>query len=549
MGEMAAFLCERGYEGLRRATRTHRADLVVRLCGEVGLRPSEIVAVGIDDLHEVDSVEFLAVDGREAFVPEAVGHALRKYASTVDDGPLIDVSPRRVQMLVRETGERAAEATGDDRFRGVSTRDLRAAHARRLLSDGTDPRVVLAVTAYERLSALEPHLAAPDHEAVAAAFADDGSRAERPPARLQRAVTVAADVGEALAAATEPSAIHETVCARLADTDGYRFAWTATVTGDDTAVHAHAGVAADTVERTLLDRTELVEEALDDRTVRTEAGESSTLVVVPLVSQEPTRSVLGLGVASGAVVPLERDLLQVLGTQVGHALAAVERRRLLLADSVTELRFDVDTEAAVLPRIAAGLDCTFELVGVVPTDEGLLCYVAVRNATPDAVLERATATDAVGDVRFVGDDEDGVVLEVTLHRSPLRTFVTAGGYARSYEVDAGGGTIVGELAPDTDVRGVVEAVADAFPGVHLAAKRKADHEVATGGGFRGPLADDLTDRQAAVLRAAFFGGYFEWPRDSTAEELADSLDVSPPTLHHHLRVAQQKLLRAFLDDT
>ena len=47
---------------------------------------------------------------------------------------------------------------------------------------------------------------------------------------------------------------------------------------------------------------------------------------------------------------------------------------------------------------------------------------------------------------------------------------------------------------------------------------------------------------------AYHAGYFEWPRGSTAEELADSMDVSSPTLHNHLRRAQQKLLSAFFDE-
>ena len=447
MDEMAEFLAEGGYEALRRATRTHRADLVVRLCGEVGLRPSEVVAVGLSDLHEVGSATFLAVDGRDAFVPADVAHALRKYAHTVERDPVVDVSARRVQMLVREAGDGAAEATGDDRFRGISTRDLRAAHARRLLHDGVDPRVVLAVTAYDRLAALEPHFASLDREAVAAALSE-GGRDENPPKRLRRAVAVAADVGEVLAAATDPAEIHEAVCTRLAETDGYRFAWTATVAGDEATVLARAGVSADDVERTLTDRVDLVRAALDDRAVRTEADGATTLVVAPLLSGEATRSVLGLGVAANEVTALERDLLGVLGAQVGHALAAVERKRLLLADGVTELRFDVGPEAAVLPRIAAALDCDFELTGVVPTDEGLLCYVTARSTTPDAVLDRATATDAVGDVRFVGDEADGVRLEVVLRTSPLRRFAAAGGYVRSYAVGTDGGTIVGELPPE-----------------------------------------------------------------------------------------------------
>ena len=48
-----------------------------------------------------------------------------------------------------------------------------------------------------------------------------------------------------------------------------------------------------------------------------------------------------------------------------------------------------------------------------------------------------------------------------------------------------------------------------------------------------------------MLQAAYHSGYFEWPRGTTAEELADSLGVSAPTLHNHLRKAQGKLLTAF----
>jgi predicted DNA binding protein len=47
---------------------------------------------------------------------------------------------------------------------------------------------------------------------------------------------------------------------------------------------------------------------------------------------------------------------------------------------------------------------------------------------------------------------------------------------------------------------------------------------------------------------AYHGGYFESPRDSTAEELAAGLGISSPTLHYHLRAAQWKLVDAFLDE-
>ena len=549
MEELARFLCSGGYQRLRRATRTHRSDLVVRLCGEVGLRPSEIVAIEADDVVEIGDAQFVRLADREAFLPADVAHDLRKYAESVADGPLVDVSERRVQMLVREAGARAADRTGDERFREVSTRDLRAAHARCLLRDGADPQVVLAVTAYDRLAALEAHLRTPDREEIAAALADEGPTPDDPPARLRRTVSIAADVGEALGAASTVDDIRETVCDRLADTDGYRFAWVAEATGDGLVPRANAGINADTVERTLTERGDLVAAVREERTVRTGTTERGTLVAIPLVGGEATRGVLGLGVALDEVGGAELDLLAALGAQVGHALAAVERKRRLLADTVTQLTFGVGSEAAALPAAAATLGCTIELVGVVPADAGLLCYVGVGGVTPDAVLDHLSATDAVADARFVGEDESGILLELTLCDSPARTLAAAEGRVRSYEIDPRGGRLVGEVSTDADVRRVVETVTDAFPGVHLEAKREAERDVATDRRVRETLTDGLTERQAAALRSAYFGGYFEWPRDSTAEELAESLGVSSPTLHNHLRTAQQKLFRTLLGDT
>lgn len=550
MDGLARFLCAGGYEHLRRATRTHRGDLVVRLCGEVGLQPSEVVTISPSDIQQVGTTRLLDVRDREAFVPAAVAHSIRKYAQSADDtDPLVDVSARRIQMLVRESGTRAADTTGDNRFRDVSTRDLRAAHARQLLHDGVDTRIVLAVTAYERVAALEPHLPSPSREELVTALSGgEAVTADGLPAWLRRAVRVAADVGEVLAVANDATDIHETVCDQLADTDGYRFAWIAEATGDGLAVRAHAGVTADSVEQTLADRTSLVADVMDEQGVRAADVGNTTLLVVPLIG-ETTRGLLGIGTLREDINAIERDLLGALGAQVGHALAVIEHRRLLLADTVTELTFDIGREAAFLPETAAALGCEFELVGIVPADEGLLCYVTARAVTPDAVFERAAATDGVGDVRFVGDDDAGILLELTLRRSPIQALAKAGGQIRSYEVSSQGGRLVGEISTDTNVRHIVETMTDAFPTVHLTAKRETEPETTTDIRFRETLADELTERQTATLRSAYFGGYFEWPRDSTAEELADSLNVSSPTLHHHLRIAQQKLLRSFFDDS
>lgn len=66
--------------------------------------------------------------------------------------------------------------------------------------------------------------------------------------------------------------------------------------------------------------------------------------------------------------------------------------------------------------------------------------------------------------------------------------------------------------------------------------------------FTEVIEETLTDRQREVLAAAHEMGYYEWPRDTAGEELAEELGISPPTLHEHLRAAEQKLIAVFLDD-
>ncbi|WP_425494434.1 helix-turn-helix domain-containing protein [Natronoglomus mannanivorans] len=45
------------------------------------------------------------------------------------------------------------------------------------------------------------------------------------------------------------------------------------------------------------------------------------------------------------------------------------------------------------------------------------------------------------------------------------------------------------------------------------------------------LRTDLTDRQRATLEAAYRSGLFKWPRRTIGEDVAQSLEIAPPTFH------------------
>lgn len=60
--------------------------------------------------------------------------------------------------------------------------------------------------------------------------------------------------------------------------------------------------------------------------------------------------------------------------------------------------------------------------------------------------------------------------------------------------------------------------------------------------------DRLTSRQQEVIETAYRMGYFEYPREANASEVADALGIEPSTLAEHLGAAQSKLFEELLGE-
>lgn len=579
------------YAHLRRAAATYRKELVVRLGAEASLQPSEMTRITPGDLSKYDydgtTHTFLSVPGgsdggREVYLRADIERDLRRYVRSNDVAPderVIDVTPRRVQMLVAAVAERAAAETGNTDFERVSSDDLRRYFARTLLvEEGVNPMVVMSVGGWERLASLRQYFETPTRDEVVeelarrhpTAVVDNGRPADAgvPDAgagddRVEAVVRAADAVVDALGDASTREAIERVACERLA-ADAYEFAWVGEVATDrlapsawagvdESALRSHAsdggGVTPEDVDRAV--RSGDVVVSWDVRTAPEPGGaEHRSLAVVPLTHGESSYGALVVcSDRPEAFGETEQTLLATLGRQVAAAVAVVEWQRLVLADAVVELEFRITDRRSFLVDASADLGCRFGLGGVVPAEEGALLYfVTMTGASPGDLIERAADATAVDDVRLVRNFEDRSLLEVVLTgASPAVTLVESGGSVRELVVEDGEERVTAEFAPDVDVRTVVDAVGRAFPASDLVAKREIERPVETSVGFRRALEDRLTERQLSVLRAAYLAGYFEWPRGSTAEELADSMGVSSPTLHNHLRKAQQKLLTAFFD--
>lgn len=566
-------LTEREYEQLRQSTETYREELLVRLCGEVGLRATEIPRLTPADVQSLGgegrTQYFMTVHEsdsgtREAYLPPRVAHDFWQYVRSNDietDQPVIDVSARRVQMLVGEVGERAAEWAGRPTLASVTPSVLRRYFAQQLLvSKGVDPRIVTTIGGWEGVDGLLPPLEEPPRDEISAAFErlEDGQHGAGKSARLRAVVETLDVVGERLSAAGSRGEIEDSVCQTIVADETYEAAWVTERERHRERIDVRTHAGEDPERFDCESDTTLIRQALQSNRVlvapdrpQPGAADRGLLAAVPLVHGETTYGALVVRADNrGAFDDPERTALADLGRRIGLTITATERRQLLLGDTVVRLTLQYTNRSAVLVDLSRTLDCDIELTGVVAADaHSLLCFVTVDGTAPETVLNWVSETDSVSDARLIRSFEDGALLEMVIESdSPALALTERGGTVTELGVEGGTATIVTEFAPNVGVRPLVDELNRQFPSVELRSKQEVTPTDQTPAGFRESIDEKLTEKQQSVLRAAYHAGYFEWPRGSTAEELAESMDISSPTLHNHLRRAQQKLLGVAFDD-
>lgn len=277
-----------------------------------------------------------------------------------------------------------------------------------------------------------------------------------------------------------------------------------------------------------------------------EAG-GTGYVVVPMAYNDTTHG--SLVIHTDRLDPFsesERTALGLLGETVGYAITAMENRRLLNADSVVELELSVGSSS--ITDLSSRVDSPVALEGFVPLSSGTaILYIAFSDCDEASVTEEAEAIPAIDRISSVADRPDGTVFETIVSGdSAVVALADAGANVTEATVEDGVGRLVAEVSPETDVREFVATVRGTFPDAELLAKRSVERPVEARPDS-GPLSE-LTDRQRSVLEASYHAGYFEWPRNSSGTDIAESFDISPPTFHQHLQVGLGKLLSSVIDD-
>jgi len=385
-----------------------------------------------------------------------------------------------------------------------------------------------------------------------------------------------ADVLGDLVAASTREEIAETICRQLGETDIYAFAWVGerAVGSDEIVLQAAAGTTGRTLDRIedalgrdpalpelrAIERgTPTVVESLgEDESVPEEIRRAAfadglgSLLAVPLTYGSSVYGVVGVYAAErDAFSERERESFGTVGEMAGFAINATRNRSLLAADRVVELTFRLSDSAAPLVAAATETDARIDVTGVISQGEELLCYVdAETEGRPlDETAAALAGHESVVEARTVAEYDGGGSIEVRQRaETPLGQLLSQGGTVQSATFGADGDRVVVELPPSEDVRRIANAITRRYD-AEVLTKRERRRDERTTTEVQESVTGRLTERQEEVLRTAFFADYFESPRGSSAEEVAEALGITGPTLLHHLRAGQRKLLADVFEAT
>jgi len=361
--------------------------------------------------------------------------------------------------------------------------------------------------------------------------------------RLERINTVIREVNQALVSATTVTELQRAVVETLATPGLYDDVWLNTTAADDPPIRMRAGDDAPTPADSDTAPPVLESDEIDATAVADSGPAAGHWTTVALVYGRTAYGALALHTdRPDGFGERERDVLDELGETVGHALTAIERTHLLVADTHVEIELQSTDADGLLVSLAETTDAEWTLDGLVPAMAGdLVVYLSTDTDAVDGADARSHP--GVSEVREIATDGT-TTLEVRASAGTLaHPLVEVGANVASATASDGRCRMCVELAPDADVRAVLDRVCEGYPETNLAAKR--DVEPTDSESL--PDSDEMTDRQQEALEAAFRAGYFDWPRESTAEEVADSLDIASATLHSHLRKAQHRLVTSFFD--
>ena len=377
------------------------------------------------------------------------------------------------------------------------------------------------------------------------------------------------DVDGLLRRAGTRTAIEEGVCNRLAEGGEHTFVWMGTVApdGDRLVPRAWAGEQDGYLDDVSLETgsdepavrtamtgemthfTDVTDHLQDEPWTRAAVDRNvQSAIAVPLVYGDTTYGVLAMYAgAPDAFEGLVAEVLPELGERIAHSINTVETKRGVLAEQFTELELTFEGSDRFLNAVAAIADEPVSYREITPAGRNTARVLFALSDPPvEEVLALESEYVSVQSLSHTERRNEHIFRATLSGRTITATLLDCGGIPQDVVKTATETRAVVKLSQQLDVRVFLERVREAYPTVELV--RREDNESQSGPeDIRVALDQHLTDRQREVLLTAFESGFFQSPRETTGSELAEMLDISQPTVTHHLREAQNRLFSALFD--
>ncbi|MDG5817997.1 bacterio-opsin activator domain-containing protein [Natronococcus sp. A-GB7] len=242
-----------------------------------------------------------------------------------------------------------------------------------------------------------------------------------------------------------------------------------------------------------------------------------------------------------APVPNEEGDVEYVVVAFEDVTQLKRREKRLTSDHVRRLEFRA-SESAVPPslRIEGG-ETRIEIDSIVPLPDGTTVqYMGTSDLSASDFVTAVEEVPHYIDVRLLSSIGGHNRVEAQAESTTVaQVFPSLGGRARTIVIAPDEVRFLGELPGDVDPRLAADGIREFHPDVELV----SEDLVYSPHLLYDVVADALTERQLAVLDAAYFGGYFDTPRTSTGDELADRFGVTRQTFNQHLRKAQRTVFR------
>lgn len=384
------------------------------------------------------------------------------------------------------------------------------------------------------------------------------------------------DIMQAVVKQSTREEIEQTVCDRLVDYESYEFAWIGELDLPEQTLSPTTSAGAedgylDEIRVTAnqeshgrgpggralrTKQTQVVTDVADDESFepwREQALERGirSVAAIPITYEQTTFGVLGVyATERNAFGPDVQDVFDMLGVILGHAINAITQRDALHADALTQVDLRVEGIMETLGFGESAVE-SLQFDRMIPVGGGrYLMYGDTRVASDDA--SSLETLESVESVNVLSENGAERRVEVGWKEPPISSLVSSlGGRVRRGTLQEDVATVTVEFPPNVEVKSLVEQVERQHPEVEIGLRRRTT-QTRTGSLTSGDasLLDPLTERQRTALEAAYYGGYFEWPRERNGADLADAMGISKATFSQHLRGAERQVFtRIFERDT